>query len=296
MPAKYTGQDVGRITKGAAKSLLGKVYLTIKDFSKAEIKLQEVTTMGYSLLPKFNDLFDYTKNEHHNEYIFDIEFEEGISLARETHTPVLFHVEDITQPQGHSTSGSHERYKDKERLQWEREWDGLIKLREWLLANSLTSEDELEEIEKEVKEKVRDKKNEAWQRFLKPIKDQVNKSVELINDAANKLPAHSIELKKLAKELGTMREPMRRNIMRVLNSAIEIVQNDDALFWLKDFYAELQKENASLYNTHLYDESEKTVINVAEVKPQYNSDSPLLNGYEILNRFFDQLFAANLLV
>ncbi|MFC0772394.1 RagB/SusD family nutrient uptake outer membrane protein [Terrimonas alba] len=81
LPAKYTGQDVGRITKGAAKSLLGKVYLTIKDFSKAEIKLQEVTTMGYSLLPKFNDLFDYTKNEHHNEYIFDIEFEEGISLG-----------------------------------------------------------------------------------------------------------------------------------------------------------------------------------------------------------------------
>jgi len=220
-------------------------------------------------------------------------FEEGISLARETHTPVLFHVEDITQPQGHSTSGSHERYKNKERLQWEREWDGLIKLREWLLANSLTSEDELEEIEKEAKEKVREKKNEAWQRFLKPIKNQVTKAVELINDVANKLPAYSEELKKLAKELSTMREPMRRNVMRVLNSAIDIVQENDAAFWLKDYYTELQKENAFLYNTHLYDESEKTVVNVAAVKPQYNSDSPLLNGYEILNRYYDQLFAAN---
>ena len=220
-------------------------------------------------------------------------FEEGISLARETHTPVLFHVEEITQPQGHSTSGSHERYKDKERLQWEREWDGMIKLREWLLANSLTSEDELEEIEKEAKEEVREKKNEAWQRFLKPIKAQVNKSVELINDAANKFPAHSAELKKLAKELGMMREPMRRNIMRVLNHAIGIVHDDDALFWLKDFYSELQKENASLYNTHLYNESGKTIINLSEVKPLYDSDSPLLNGYEILNRFFDQLLAGN---
>jgi len=220
-------------------------------------------------------------------------FEEGISLARETHTPVLFHVEEITQPQGHSTSGSHERYKDKERLQWEREWDGMIKFREWLLANSLTSEDELEEIEKEAKEEVREKKNEAWQRFLKPIKAQVNKSVELINDAANKFPAHSAELKKLAKELGMMREPMRRNIMRVLNHAIGIVHDDDALFWLKDFYSELQKENASLYNTHLYNESGKTIINLSEVKPLYDSDSPLLNGYEILNRFFDQLLAGN---
>ena len=78
LPVKFTGADVGRATKGAAKALLGKVYLTVKDFTKAESKLQEVTTMGYSLLPKYNDLFDYTKDEHHNEYIFDIEYEQGI--------------------------------------------------------------------------------------------------------------------------------------------------------------------------------------------------------------------------
>jgi pyruvate/2-oxoglutarate/acetoin dehydrogenase E1 component len=220
-------------------------------------------------------------------------FEEGISLARETHTPVLFHVDEITQPQGHSTSGSHERYKDKERLQWEREWDGLIKMREWLLANSLTSEDELEEIEKEVKELVRQKKNEAWQRYLNPIKEQVAKSVELISDAANKLPAHSSELRKLAKELGAIREPMRRNVMRVLSAAINIDRDHDALFWLKDFYKDLQKENDALYNTHLYNETEKSLSHVNEVKPGYDTDAPLLNGYEILNRYFDQLFAGN---
>ena len=81
LPVKYTGTDVGRATMGAAKSLLGKVYLTRKDFTNAEVKLQEVTTLGYSLLPKFTDLFDYSKNEHHSEYIFDIEFEEGIGLG-----------------------------------------------------------------------------------------------------------------------------------------------------------------------------------------------------------------------
>lgn len=78
LPEQYSGPDVGRATKGAAKSLLGKVYLTIGDFQKAEAKLQEVTTMGYALLPDYNDLFDYTKNEHHSEYIFDIEYEQGI--------------------------------------------------------------------------------------------------------------------------------------------------------------------------------------------------------------------------
>jgi pyruvate/2-oxoglutarate/acetoin dehydrogenase E1 component/TPP-dependent pyruvate/acetoin dehydrogenase alpha subunit len=220
-------------------------------------------------------------------------FEEGISLARETHTPVLFHVDEITQPQGHSTSGSHERYKDKERLQWEREWDGLIKMREWLLANSLTSEDELEEIEKEVKELVRQKKNEAWQRYLNPIKEQVAKSVELINDAANKLPVYSSGLRKLAKELNSIREPMRRNVMRVLSAAINIDQDHDALFWLKDFYKDLQKETDALYNTHLYNETEKNLLHVDEIKPGYDIDAPLLNGYEILNRYFDQLFAGN---
>lgn len=79
LPAKYTGKDVGRATEGAAKSILGKVYLTIHDFVKAEAKLQEVTNMGYSLVPNFNDLFDYTKDEHNSEYIFDIEYEEGIN-------------------------------------------------------------------------------------------------------------------------------------------------------------------------------------------------------------------------
>jgi hypothetical protein len=78
LPVKYSGSDVGRATKGAVKSLLGKVYLTIKDFPKAEAKLLEVTTLGYALLPKYTDLFDYTKDEHHSEYIFDIEYEQGI--------------------------------------------------------------------------------------------------------------------------------------------------------------------------------------------------------------------------
>jgi TPP-dependent pyruvate/acetoin dehydrogenase alpha subunit len=220
-------------------------------------------------------------------------FEEGITLARDTHTPVLFHVDEITQPQGHSTSGSHERYKDKDRLQWERDWDGLVKMREWMLDNSLTDEEELEKIEKESKEHVRQKKNEAWERYLTPIKKQVTKSAELINDITNKLPVYSTELKKLLKELTSIREPMRRDVMRTINTVINVAEDNEALFWLKDYYKDLQKENESLYNTHLYDETEKSTLKVTEVKAQYERDTRLLNGYEILNRYFDQLFSNN---
>src|SRR6476620_4203862 len=100
-------------------------------------------------------------------------FEEGIRLARETHTPVLFHVEEMTQPQGHSTSGSHERYKDPERLAWEREWDGIRKMREWILSNSLADEEELDALERESKESARNDKTKAWKKYLDPIKEQV---------------------------------------------------------------------------------------------------------------------------
>lgn len=220
-------------------------------------------------------------------------FEEGIRIARETHTPVLFHVEELTQPQGHSTSGSHERYKPAERLEWEREWDANKKMREWVLANMLADEDEIETIEREAKEFVRKAKQDAWNDFLSPIKQQVSRVVELISDVASKIPDHSAELNHLAKEIGSIREPLRRDVMRILNAAIDIAGNDDAAYWLKDYYSDLKKENKALFNTHLYNEGPASVLNVAEVKAIYDNDSLTVNGFEILNRYFDQLFANN---
>jgi pyruvate/2-oxoglutarate/acetoin dehydrogenase E1 component/TPP-dependent pyruvate/acetoin dehydrogenase alpha subunit len=220
-------------------------------------------------------------------------FDEGIRLARETHTPVLFHVDEVTQPQGHSTSGSHERYKDRDRLTWEREWDCMLKMREWLLANSLANEDELFEIEKTVKEYVRDRKSLAWDRFIKPIKAQVSKAAELINDVAEKLPEQKSHLRSLAQELSFRKEPMRRDVMKTLNTAIELAGYHDASWWLKDYYKDLQKENETYYNTHLYNEGEKSAVRVKGEKATYDSEALSLNGYEILNKYFNELFAAN---
>jgi pyruvate/2-oxoglutarate/acetoin dehydrogenase E1 component/TPP-dependent pyruvate/acetoin dehydrogenase alpha subunit len=220
-------------------------------------------------------------------------FEEGIRLARETHTPVLFHVEEITQPQGHSTSGSHERYKSTERLEWEREWDGLKKMKEWIIDNALATADELERLEEEAKVHVRESKAAAWEGYLAPVKKQVTKTAELINAMANSLPQHSAVLQKLANMLSSSREPLRRDVMKTLKTAIDLAGNSDAAFWTKDYYNDLLQENKDLYNTHLYNEGPKSALKVEELKPSFTSDAPTVNGYEVLNKFFDELFTNN---
>lgn len=220
-------------------------------------------------------------------------FEEGIRLARETHTPVLFHVEEITQPQGHSTSGSHERYKSQERLEWEREWDGIKKLKEWIIANALAEEHELDEIAAKAKEYVRESRAAAWAKFITPVKKQVVRATDLVHAMANVLPEHTEALHKIAIELSANREPLRRDVLKALNAALDIAGDTDAAFWTRDYYKDLLEENNKLYDSHLYNEGPKSALKVDEVKAVITSESPLLNGFEVLNRYFDELFTAN---
>jgi pyruvate/2-oxoglutarate/acetoin dehydrogenase E1 component/TPP-dependent pyruvate/acetoin dehydrogenase alpha subunit len=220
-------------------------------------------------------------------------FEEGIRLAREKHIPVLFHVEEITQPQGHSTSGSHERYKTTERLEWERQWDGLKKMREWMLANVLATNEEIENIEVEAKSFVRDEKAKAWEDFLEPIKKQVSRTVDLVQNLANSIPEKSSALLKLAGDLKANREPLRRDVMKSLHTAINLSNSNDAAFWIKDYYNDLFNENQLLYNSYLYNEGNKSALKVKEVKAEFAADAPTVNGFEVLNKYFDSLFANN---
>jgi len=220
-------------------------------------------------------------------------FDEGIRLARQYHVPVLFHVDEITQPQGHSTSGSHERYKSQDRLAWEREWDCLKKMREWLLENALSSEEELSDIERQAKQDVKEQRNLAWQKYQEPIKAQVTRSVELINSLSDNLPDQAAALKKIATGLATNREPLRRDVMKALYDAMDLAGDSDKAYWTKDYYNELLNANTVLYDSHLYNEGPASALNVQEVKPQFDQEAPLINGYEVLNRYFDQLFTNN---
>jgi pyruvate/2-oxoglutarate/acetoin dehydrogenase E1 component/TPP-dependent pyruvate/acetoin dehydrogenase alpha subunit len=218
-------------------------------------------------------------------------FEEGISYTRDTHTPVLFHVKEMTQPQGHSTSGSHERYKSSERLQWEREWDCNKKMREWLLVNELTNEDFLQELESEVKQEVRLKKLAAWEKYIAPIKEKTNQGIQLVqqglNEAALKIANDLIH------ELAHSREPLKRDIFRAFSIVLEKVKNHPNAKAIRQFLDDYYQQEAPFYSKDLYNEGPLSTLNVSVVDPIYPNDAPTLNGYEVLNHYFDVLFEQN---
>jgi len=220
-------------------------------------------------------------------------FEAGLQKVRSTHVPAIFHVQDLTQPQGHSTSGSHERYKGAERLEWEREWDCIKKMREWVLENQIASDDELIEIEESVKDAVKRSRDLAWQDYITPIKKQAHEAAEAIRaTVVNDIEAYN-KLQKLAKDLDNNREPLRRDIMRTLSLAVDASRQSPFSQQLKEYYKGLKDLAKSQYNSNLYNEGVKSALKVAEVKPVITASSPYINGYEILNRYFDKLFASN---
>ncbi|WP_407522075.1 thiamine pyrophosphate-dependent enzyme [Lacibacter sp. MH-610] len=215
--------------------------------------------------------------------------ETAIEKIRHTHIPALFHVEEVTQPQGHSTSGSHERYKTADRLQWERDWDCIKKMKEWMLENDLATEDELFELETEAKEFVRNSKTEAWSEYQSPILKQVQEVLELMEQLQ---PASGSQesINQLIAQLRSNKEPNRRDVMSTLYKAITLSNAPGAALV---YYEKLKTDNASLYNSHLHTENKKSAMQVPELKAAFDATSPMLNGYEIINRYFDQLFASN---
>jgi pyruvate/2-oxoglutarate/acetoin dehydrogenase E1 component len=220
-------------------------------------------------------------------------FEAGLHKVRLTHTPAIFHVEELTQPQGHSTSGSHERYKSPERLDWERAWDAMKKMKEWIIDNALASAEELEEIHNRAKDLVRNQKNSAWEKCMAPILEQVSRSVSLIGKYIEAVPESREKMEPVLRQLSALREPNRRDVMHSLHQAVVYAGDHPAADSLLALYHELSRENTRLYNTHLYHEGRRRIENIESVPVRYTDDSPILNGYEILNKYFDELFAHN---
>ena len=221
-------------------------------------------------------------------------FEPAIQKIRDTHTPALFHIEEITQPQGHSTSGSHERYKKPERLAWEKEWDCLKQMKEWIIANELAVADELNEIEMTAKLFVKESKQRAWDKFLLPVKKQVDEAIPLLQHLALSLEGESkAAVANIADSLTANKEPLRRQVMKALATALDAAGNHHAATQLNNFYQSLKKENAGLYNSYLYNEGPKSALKVNVINQYYDEHAPTINGYEVLNKYFDELFASN---
>ncbi len=218
--------------------------------------------------------------------------EGAIKHIRETHTPALFHVEELTQPQGHSTSGSHERYKTPARLAWEKQWDGKRQMREWIIANALANDEELNEIELNAKLFVKQSRQSAWDKYISPIKAQVNTTVQLLRNLSSETDANN-EVEKYIKDLSSLREPIRRDIMKTLASVIDIFPASDKIKEIKEYYEKLTKENREIFDTYLYNEGPKSALKVKPVPVRFNSNAEMVNGFEILNRYFDELFRHN---
>lgn len=222
-------------------------------------------------------------------------FEAGLQKVRETHVPAIFHVEEITQPLGHSTSGSHERYKSPERLAWEKEWDCIRKMREWMMENALASAEELDEIEKNAKAYVQDCKRRAWETYQVPIRAQVQQIVTLCNEIIQEGVGNILSVSQWATELAANKEPSRRDVMKTAAKILYAYEDisTPGVNALAAYYHELKEENRANYNSHLYCEGPKSALKVKAIPAVYDSEAPLVNGYEVLNHYFDHLFASN---
>ena len=212
--------------------------------------------------------------------------EPALQKMRDTHIPAIFHVEEMTQPQGHSTSGSHERYKSAERLEWEKEWDCIKQMREWVLENALAEEEELIKIEEDAKEFVKQSKLAAWDKYSAPIQQQVTKTVELLANYAQT----NTTIQQTSTTLQNNKEPLRRDVLKALAIALD---NLPTATDVKEYEQQLKAANKKLYNTMLYNEGAKSALKVAEIKPYYADDAPMVNGFEVLNNYFDKLFETN---
>ena len=208
-------------------------------------------------------------------------------LVRREHIPAIVHVTEMTQPQGHSTSGSHERYKSRERLTWEDEFDCLRQMRLWMEEHGLASAEELDELEREEKAGVRAAQERAWAAFRKPIESERTELAERLDSLAGTSGGDSID--RLASRLGGLRTPLRRDLIAIGQEALvatgggEGEQRAELSRWVR----ELRDSGIARMGSHLYSESDHSALRVAPVEPAYESDSPTANGFEILNRGFD---------
>jgi pyruvate/2-oxoglutarate/acetoin dehydrogenase E1 component/TPP-dependent pyruvate/acetoin dehydrogenase alpha subunit len=218
--------------------------------------------------------------------------QEGLAKVRETHVPAIFHVQEMTQPQGHSTSGSHERYKSKERLEWEKEWDCVTRMRQFLLENKIGTEEEIAAIEEEAKDEARNAKQRAWENFLSPIREQVAQAVNLGTAAATEAGDPNAVLA-IVNELGSIREPIRKDVLQSVSRMLAHCAGGEATHALQSFYDYILADNREKFSSHLYSQSRHSAMKVEEVPAVYDADAAMLNGYEILNKYFDKTFAEN---
>ena len=218
-------------------------------------------------------------------------YQKASEIARNEHVPVLIHVTELTQPQGHSTSGSHERYKSKDRLHWENEHDCNLKMRQWMIETGIESEENIEVLEKTIKKEVRETKNLVWDEFLKPVRESQSQAIGILKTLSDQSPKKS-SIEKIIRELSEIHEPNRKDVLVASRQALQLVtqENIPVKKVLQRFVQNFMAETQPKYSTHLHSEHSSNTLNVKELKPVYNQDSEDVDGRVILKDSFDLLF------
>ena len=216
-------------------------------------------------------------------------YERAGQIAREEHVPVLIHVIELTQPQGHSTSGSHERYKNEERLDWERNFDCIKQMKLWMITYNIGTEEELNEIEKNAKKEVLEAKKAAWEAYLNPIKAEKTELVTLIQNTADR-SINKVFIQKYTSDLESNKEPLRKDLLIIARKVLRMIINEDSKVelskWIQDYIKKIQPK----YSSHLYSESNSSVLSIKEVAPTYDETKEEVDARVILRDNFDVIF------
>jgi pyruvate/2-oxoglutarate/acetoin dehydrogenase E1 component/TPP-dependent pyruvate/acetoin dehydrogenase alpha subunit len=218
-------------------------------------------------------------------------YEKAAHICRTEHVPVLVHVQELTQPQGHSSSGSHERYKPTNRLTWEREYDCNKQFRAWILANDVATEEELVTLEKEALTTARDARNRAWKAFQQSMAGDQTDVLDLLQQAARNHPK-SADLMGIRMELQQTVTPLYRDSVTAVRKALRLLRTDQGqgkqalAHWLTNIAA----QHTDRFSSHLYSQSDESPLRVTAIPAQYSDESPMLDGYLIMQRYFDSLF------
>ncbi|MFH1000929.1 MAG: thiamine pyrophosphate-dependent enzyme [Bacteroidota bacterium] len=228
-------------------------------------------------------------------------YQEGIEHCRKEHNPVLFHITEVTQPQGHSTSGSHERYKSEDRLQWEYDFDGIKRMQSWILEQKIASKEELEAVESKAIKRAKDAKKSAWKAFLDPIKAERYELLHVANIASchcSKTP----HIEKIKNDLAVIGEPLRKDIISSARKILRLVcdkcsdPNHSLKSNVKVWLQKQMAENEHRYNSFLYSHTKLAAQRVAEIPAQYSDQSRFVPGREILRDNWDYIYQNNPLV
>ncbi|MCT4630483.1 thiamine pyrophosphate-dependent enzyme [Winogradskyella sp.] len=220
-------------------------------------------------------------------------YQRAAKVSRNEHIPVMIHVQELTQPQGHSTSGSHERYKNEERLAWEAEYDCNAQMRKWMLENNIATDEELKVLEKDIKKAVRDGKKAAWSAFINPIKAEKKEAISILEQVANS-SSNGVFITKIKNDLDTIDEPLRKDIISAARKALRYVISENSaeklalLNWINNYLETIQPK----YSSHLYSESELKAQYQTEVLPTYNDDAKEVDGRVVLRDNFEAIFKA----